>query len=332
MSKKKIYSSPEDEVNDRFTEHKKRSKELSESYERLQLENKAQRVSMCGDFLEFKKLMEKPEQGREWTLNHANFCRDRLCPMCNWRRSLKIFGQVSKCMDKLQNDFNFVFLTLTVKNCLPDEIKDTIKHIQKAFNYLTLYKDFDKAFKGFFRTLEVTHNIDNDTYHPHFHIILAVNKSYFKKQQYLSQDRLTELWKKALKVDYTPVIHIEKIRVRDGQEDISAAVAEVSKYMTKSNDYIIKNDIERTDKAVYDLLVGICNVRLCGFGGCFERVRKLLVLDDVENGSLVHVDCEEIRKDVSCLIYRFNWQIGLSRYSCEIEKYHNVEIEVEENV
>ena len=37
---------------------------------------------------------------------------------------------------------------------------------------------------GYFRGLEVTHNLDKnsndyDTYHPHFNIILMVNKSYF---------------------------------------------------------------------------------------------------------------------------------------------------------
>ncbi|ELC8464112.1 protein rep (plasmid) [Clostridium perfringens] len=37
---------------------------------------------------------------------------------------------------------------------------------------------------GYFRGLEVTNNLDKnsndyDTYHPHFNIILMVNKSYF---------------------------------------------------------------------------------------------------------------------------------------------------------
>ena len=37
-------------------------------------------------------------------LKSANFCRVRVCPMCNWRRSLKLFSQVSAVADAILSD------------------------------------------------------------------------------------------------------------------------------------------------------------------------------------------------------------------------------------
>ncbi|HAT4163561.1 TPA: protein rep [Clostridium perfringens] len=86
--------------------------ELAESYKRLGLK-KAYRVKECGTLLSFKRIDEELKK-----LFKANFCKDRLCPMCTWRRSMKIFGQVSKVMDRALEDkeYRFLFLKLTVKN------------------------------------------------------------------------------------------------------------------------------------------------------------------------------------------------------------------------
>ena len=116
-------------------------------------------------FLEFKSSIESTNLEK---LSNANFCKDRLCPMCSWRRSLKIFGQVSKIMDKLQekNEYEFLFLTLTSKNVYGENLSE----------------ELDKLFYGikkFMMITKIKKSKSYDTYHPHFHIILIVNKSYF---------------------------------------------------------------------------------------------------------------------------------------------------------
>lgn len=63
--------------------------ELAASYKRIG-SNKYYRVLDCSTFLEWKYYFEINEK----RLAKANFCKVRLCPMCSWRRSLKIFGQV----------------------------------------------------------------------------------------------------------------------------------------------------------------------------------------------------------------------------------------------
>ena len=47
-------------------------------------------------------------------------------------------------------------------------------------------KEVKSIVKGYIRKLEVTYNSDMssksyDTYHPHFHVVIAVNKSYFTR-------------------------------------------------------------------------------------------------------------------------------------------------------
>jgi hypothetical protein len=49
----------------------------------------------------------------------ANFCRNRFCPTCQWRRSVKLFRQNYECFEWIKNKYpgcRFVFLTLTVRN------------------------------------------------------------------------------------------------------------------------------------------------------------------------------------------------------------------------
>ena len=52
------------------------------------LNNRAEKVENCATWLTYGKTTKA-----EFKLFYANFCRDRLCPMCSWRRSLKIFSQ-----------------------------------------------------------------------------------------------------------------------------------------------------------------------------------------------------------------------------------------------
>lgn len=303
-----------------WREKKLNTLNLSDSYKRLGKEyfNKSTRVSNCGTFLEYKRFKDD----YSLQLNHANFCKVRLCPMCSWRRSLKIYGQVSKIMNEISsnNEYDFLFLTLTVSNCTSDELSESINKLLKSFQKMSQLKRYKKSIIGHFRALEVTHNLINDTYHPHLHCVLVVNKSYCKKKDiYISQEEWTQLWKKSLQIDYIPIVHITKFKDRAGKS-IEKSVAEASKYTVKSDDYIIKDDItgdinqEFTDKAVKILDRALANRRLIAFGGLLKDIFQQLNLDDPENGDLVNTDNEEIRADLNYIIERYSWNIGYKQY------------------
>jgi plasmid rolling circle replication initiator protein Rep len=288
---------------------------LAESYERLGLK-KYYRVRDCGDYLEFKKFNDKTLK-----LNKANFCKVRLCPMCSWRREKKIFSQTSKIMNKAleTKEYRFLFLTLTCKNVYGSELSNCLNNLFHGFKKLSERAKFKKAVKGWFRALEITHNLDKesknfDTYHPHFHIILMVNKSYFTDPKtYLLQEEWTNLWKQSIRVDYTPIVNIEVLKTGTKRQT-AKSVSEAAKYTVKDNDYIIPEDENMTDSAVMILDKALENRRLIAFGGELKKIHKSLNLDDAVDGDLIHNDDDELREDVDYIVQGFGWHIGYKQY------------------
>ena len=335
------------EIENKFTEKKKYSVQLSESYKRLGFVKKSQNVASCGTYLEFRRPV--PSVAAEasalgavlgttsdgWKLHNANFCRDRLCPMCQWRRSYKIFAQVSKVMDKIENEFVFLFLTLTVPNCSGNDLKKTIAQMQRAFNKLMNYSSVKKAVCGYFKALEVTINKNNGTFHPHFHVILCVDEDYFdsKKDKYISHDKWLDMWRKAMNNDTITQVDIRRVKpkeqIQEGEKSVKslgAAVAEVAKYSVKSSDYL-KSNIKMTDTNVAYLVIGLSSCRLCSFGGIMEQIRVALNLDDYEDGDLIHIVGDEIRSDVAYMIRTYRWSCGAYKLLDE-QMQVNIDIEV----
>lgn len=299
----------EKEIKEKFTVKKKKGEQLVFSFLRLGMNKRAESVVSCGTFLEFARYPDK------YKLHRANFCRDRLCPMCSWRRSYKIFGQVSQIMDVLDSDYAFIFLTLTVPNCEADELSNTLDELSKGWSRLIKYKRFSKACKGFFKALEVTYSSRLGNYHPHYHVILAVSKSYFKGRDYINHDEWLDMWRKAMRDPSITQVDVRRVRDKDSSvmdscvKSVKSAVAEIAKYSVKDSDYLIGNSEKETDFRVYTFAEALHNRRLCAFGGCFKVAHDKLGLDDAETGDLIHVD-GDIRSDVALQIVRYRWSCG----------------------
>lgn len=299
-----------------WNEKKVKTLALAESYERLGMK-KAYRVRDCGSFLEFKRFTDGTLK-----LNGANFCKVRLCPMCSWRRELKIFAQTSKVMDKALElkDYRFIFLTLTCRNVEGEYLTDTLDKLFHSFDKMFRRAIIKKSIVGWFRALEVTHNLDEtskdyDTYHPHFHIILMVNKSYFKDSSiYITQEKWTTLWKESLQVDYTPIVDVRAFKTRTKRQ-VSKSIAETAKYTVKDNDYLVADNEEMTDSAVMILDRALANRRLVAYGGELKKIHRELNLDDVEDGDLINTGSDdEIREDVDYVLEHYHWHVGYKQY------------------
>ena len=315
------------EVKKKFEPHKKKTYPLALCYQRIGEDKRAKSVSECGTFLEWRL----PANSR-WKLTYANFCRDRLCPLCSVRRSYKIFAQVSKIMNVIQDDFDFIFLTLTVPNVKGTELSSKIDEMQKAFRQMMQFDSrIKKAVCGYFKALEVTHNKNRysksfDTYHPHFHTILAVDKGYCKSDNYIKRDEWLNIWRRVMHDERITQVDVRKCYNNRSDSDeaettLVKAVSEAAKYAVKSSDYIIPWSEWLTDSSVRTLLSSLSNRRMCSFGGIFQQVRKALQLDDCENGDLVHVEAEKMRSDVAEMIVRYGWSCGAYKtYSIEKRK------------
>lgn len=247
-----------------------------------------ERVYQCAEVLKFVEQTDGTKK-----LYQSYFCKNKLCALCNWRRSMKYSYQASKIVEEAmirQPKGRFLFLTLTVKNVTGQELNQSMTDILRGFNRLMKYKKVDKNMIGFLRATEVTYSKQLDNYHPHLHVLLMVRPSYFQaKADYINQEEWTELWRKAMKLDYTPLVDIRAVKADKGK-GLKGAILETAKYPVKPFD-VTDDKADFTDQEklqiVDDMLTGLHRKRQIGFGKLFKEIKKDLDLDDLEDGNLV---------------------------------------------
>lgn len=299
-----------------WTERKMQNKQLVELYERAReiddtilSDSRLDSLKDCASWLLFAENKE-----HERHLQKANFCRLRLCPMCNWRRSLKLFAQVDKIVNLIKlhkPTARYIFVTLTVRNCTGENLTDTINAMNKAFTYITSdnrtfapAKKLKENLMGYMKAIEITYNSKSDTYHPHIHCIFELRSEYFAGRNYMNKKAWIELWKSAMKLDYEPSVDVRNIK-----GGTSAAVAEVAKYPVKLDILKIK-DKEQATMALICLHKAIFKRRLVTFGGDFKKYKAELGLDDVEDGDLVNVDEQKQFNAVTQVLFKYRASVG----------------------
>ena len=108
--------------------------------------------------------------------------------MCNWRKSLKMFGQTNKIANIILEQLpttRFIFVTFTVKNCDADKLEETINLMNKGFKSLTnkskgvkITEKFKIICLAIFEPWKL-HTIRKRYISPHIHCIFAVKAQYF---------------------------------------------------------------------------------------------------------------------------------------------------------
>ena len=237
------------------------------------------RIEQCGTYLEFAIAND----GKR--LHRANFCRERMCPMCQWRRTIKLRVQADKIYAiEVARGYQHVFVTLTMRNMPADELSGALDRMCAAFAKWTRHKAFKAAFAGYYRAIEVTYNAERNDYHPHLHVMLTVPDNYFcpDNPDYWTHDRIMTTWRSLMGLDYDPTVHVEGVRPREGQT-ITAACVELCKYPTKTAEIRSSAVLEAVDYALR-------NRRLIQWGGLTADIRRELALDDIESGNLIHTD------------------------------------------
>ena len=317
-----------------WKEKKERSLLMAEHQAAVEgLEKKAERMQACGNVLKFK-LTDK-----RLKLYQAYFCKARLCPMCNWRRSLKIAFQNKKIIAAVneREKVRWIFLTLTVRNVEGHELKNTMDQMTQAFNRFTKYARFKKSIRGYFRAMEVTRNWDKEsdwygTYHPHFHVLLAVPSDYFGRN-YIKHAEWTDMWQRAMKLTYVPIVHVQRVKPKkevidfvELEDEVKKTIAEqnaifeVSKYPVKDTDVIRGDRVTPENiQTVKDLDKALAYKRLISYGGLLKEIHKELNLDDVEDGNLIHIDNEIDEIANGAMEVMAYWHVGLNNYV--IKKY-----------
>lgn len=269
---------------------------LMEHYDK----EKALELKRCGTYLGF---IRTPDNGLK--LSTANFCRQRLCPMCQWRRSLRLAVQSDKVYRELsQHGYRHIFMTVTMRNCKRGELRETVDHLYKSMTAFMRSVAFRRSFAGAYRAFEVTYNKDKNTFHPHWHLLLTVRPEYFEDESlYWDIDTLIKRWRKSAHLDYDPDVDITVVRQKPGQS-ITSACVELCKYPVKSaeiNSWSVLQEIDEVLKGR----------RLLGWWGVTAETRRALALDDVEDGDLVHTDDELVAKEDELAKIVYVWRHGL---------------------
>lgn len=308
-------------------------------------EKKECRLLTCGRLLTYRIYEDGTKQ-----LDSMTSCRVRLCPICTWRRSLKIFAQTKEIVDTIAERYGFrwVMLTLTIKSVDGPHLSEALDQLMAGWNRLMQLKAVKAVCKGWYRSLEIVHdcnpfitqemwdgcpkkhiksrkawyeangyhvgdpNPNYDLYHPHFHALICVAPSYFAGRAYIKQSSWAEMWGDALRVDYAPRVDVRCVKGAT-MDEISKAVCEVAKYAAKDSDYIIADDWDLTEETVRILDAALDNRRLVAYGGIMRLIKRELGQDDAEDGDLVHVGDEEVRKAPYELVHYW-WYSGYKQY------------------
>lgn len=295
---------------------KLKNMELSDMMFDLNLK-KAIRVEECGSRLEF--VLKEDGQRR---LHKAYFCKDKMCPMCSWRRTMKLSYQTKSVVtDFLQArpKARFLFLTLTVKNVSDGkELDQSLRDMTLGFNRLFKYKAIDKNMLGFMRVTELTVNDKDKTYNQHMHVLIAVSSTYFNKGEYLTNKDWRMYWQKAMKLDYLPQVHITAVKPnRKKDSDIDSAIKETAKYSVKSSDFL-KHEYHENLKIVKDLNTGLNRKRMIAYGKKFKEIHERLHLSDAEEGDMIHVkDSEKDESSEKAEIIVAQWDYKRRNYYIE---------------
>ncbi len=260
-----------------------------------------ERYHNCSTYLKYA-IVKNLEGNFVEKLVVANFCKNRWCSICNWRRSLKYRTILNNRIVKVKEKYNakFIFVTFTIKNTYYKNLKEDLKLILNSFSKLFKYLlRRNRGILGYVRSLEFTLQKDNIEFiNLHIHVLVAVTTSYFNKNYnlYLNQKDWTNLWQKYLGVDYKPVVDVRLVKKRKKSTYTAEelAVFEVVKYILKDIDLLRLQKEKRVD-IFKELYQSFRNVRNLGFGGVFapKNFKK-----EKEEEDLINIKDSEIKGEV----------------------------------
>lgn len=198
-------------------------------------------------------------------LHNTDACGNRFCPICTWATAKKDAIKISVMMDAVKDveDKEYLFLTLTAPSVTGEELRDQIDDFNKGVNRLFKRRNVERVVKGYIRKLEVTTDQEKliteklykrkkdyynlrglkigdpnptyNTYHPHMHIIVVVNKSYFKDAKvFISKAEWLEMWRGCMKDN--SITQVDARKVSSTAASNSNAVLEIAKYSAKGSD------------------------------------------------------------------------------------------------
>lgn len=307
-------SSPKDAPMD---DHKAWAERLAKALGAAGLQREAVRVRDCAEALFFHLEAEKSTGEILFRLHSAPYCHYRHCPVCQWRRSLRNKAIVMSALPSILERYptaRFAMLTLTVRNCRIEDLRSTIRGMNKGRKRLIERKDWPAI--GWLCGVEVTRGKDGSA-HPHFHLLLMLPASYFTGRGYVPTREWVQRWREAMRLDYDPICDIRQVKAKREETPtpqlrmaaVTAAVSEVAKYSTKAADLLAGGD-----DWLRQYVEQVRSLKFLTSGGVLKGIMKSLKEEGDED--LVHVDGEEPDPDAELFgKLTFHWRVKHRRYA-----------------
>lgn len=276
-----------------FDEHKTAAQQLATEIlpHSAWYADRAAKIAQCGTFLR----LQEAGEGGGLQLVASNLCRLRLCPMCEWRRSLRRYLALAAAADYLGSSCAWLHVVLTIRNCSGADLGSTITSLYRR--YTAFWRTgLSRDWLGYYRGLEVTYNAARDDYHPHLHLLVAVKPGYFSGRGYITQAVLQERW--------GGIAYVSRVR------DLGQGIAEVVKYACKPL-HLDGNLDAVTAAGVYDILArALHGRRMVQTGGCVKDALRTC-------GQLEQLDGDEPttdQTDTARPYYEFYWHFAGRKY------------------
>lgn len=281
---------------------------------------KLDRLKECGNFIKFQSSEDKTK----FILAGGNFCNNRFCPFCSWLKAKRTAFELLELIKVVEytEKLAFIFITLTVPNVSREKLREEIECFNKSFKRLFETKEFKAFNKGFIRKLEITYNEERNDYHPHFHLVVAVNKSYFTSRDYMSKRRLLELWQRA-----TRNPNITQVDIKPCRMDTIKQVMELATYSAKQGDLY-------SSKEVFDgFYEGLFRKKLLVYNGIFKEYKKKIDIGEVDPTQVIELNqlLEETTKEFYLQWEKDNYLIADKRELPEErrKKFYNLKIDID---
>jgi len=278
--------------------HKAQADAVANLYSQTVYDRYCGKLNECSGYLAFH-FIDNPQTGEsKLKLFRASFCRLRHCPICQWRRSLLWMIRFKNTLPEIQSKHptaRYIFLTLTVKNCDLNELRETLQAMNKGWKRLIQRPDWPAL--GFIRTTEVTRS-DIGEAHPHFHCIMLVKPGYFSKY-YIKHSEWIEMWQKVMRLNYSPNLDIRVIATKN----IEKSICELIKYAIKPDDLMYSAQwLEGITKQ-------LSRLRFIATGGV---LKNCLREGDETNEDLIKLESNSNTEQAPEL--RFGWNRPAQRY------------------
>ncbi|EGF0456994.1 protein rep [Salmonella enterica] len=190
-------------------------------------------------------------------------CRSRHCQNCQRIKAFVWQEKMKEIIPELSINFKngkYLFITFTVKNPKITNLRLVLKCMSRAYAKMFQRKAF-RFVVGGIRSTEITRGKSgDDEAHPHFHAIICLKTTYFKKENYLSADEWGRHWGECLEAEFKkegleyntadypkgfPRVDIRVAKSADGKQEITNK--NIAEHGDQLINYVLKYSIKGSD-------------------------------------------------------------------------------------